>query len=81
MDRFEKGMAVTSKTGHDFGKTYIIYEVDEKYIYLVDGEIRKIANPKKKKKKHVQIIKQIMDIENADDVKIKRWLKLLKMSE
>ena len=29
--------------------------VDENYVYLVDGDIRKVENPKKKKIKHVEL--------------------------
>ena len=76
IDGIEKGMLAKSKAGHDKGKTYIIYEVDETYVYLVDGIIRKIVNPKRKKRKHVQFICEQHDISGLDDVGIKRILKL-----
>ena len=75
-DRIEKGILAKSKAGHDKGKTYIIYEVDETYVYLVDGIIRKIENPKRKKRKHVQVIYEQHDISGLDDVGIKRILKV-----
>ena len=75
-DRIEKGMLAKSKAGHDKGKTYIIYDVDETYVYLVDGEIRTIDKPKKKKRKHVQLICEKHEIEGKDDVAVKRILKL-----
>ena len=37
--------------------------------------------PKKKKKKHVQLIREQHEISEADDVKLKRILKEYKMSE
>ena len=46
----EKGMLAKSKAGHDKGHLYVIYDVDETYVYLVDGRIRTIDKPKKKKK-------------------------------
>ena len=76
IDRIEKGMLAKSKAGHDKGKTYIIYEADETYVYLVDGMIRKIDNPKRKKHKHVQLICETYDVSGIDDVGIKRILKL-----
>ena len=76
VDRVEKGMLAKSKAGHDKGKIYIIYELDETYVYLVDGIIRKIENPKCKKRKHVQIICEQHDVSGMDDVGIKRILKL-----
>ena len=76
MDRLEKGMLAKSKAGHDKGHLYVIYDVDETYVYLVDGEIRTIDKPKKKKRKHVQIICEKHEIEGKDDVAVKRILKL-----
>ena len=37
--------------------------------------LKEISKPKKKKKKHVQIILQQYDIQDADDVKIRRIIK------
>ncbi len=75
MDRFQKGMLARSKCGHDAGKVYVIIQVDEAYVYLVDGRIRTLDKPKKKKKKHVQIICNQHDVTDATDVSIKRLLK------
>lgn len=54
-----KGMFATSKAGHDKGKLYIIIEEDAEYVYLADGRLRPVDMPKKKKKKHIQLIKKI----------------------
>lgn len=81
MDRWETGMLAKSLAGHDEGKTYVIYELEETYVYLVDGENRTLAKPKKKKKKHVQLIKKKYDTEQADDVRIKRILKEYRSQE
>lgn len=49
----EIGAFVKSTAGHDKSSCFfILYEEDE-YIYLVDGKIRRLDCPKKKKKKHV----------------------------
>ena len=76
VNRVERGMLAKSKAGHDQGNVYVIYDVDDTYVYLIDGKIRKIENPKKKKIKHVQIICKKHDINGLDDVEIKRILKL-----
>lgn len=75
MNKFETGMLARSKAGHDAGKVYVIIGVEDEYVYLADGKIKTIDRPKKKKKKHTQIILNKYDIANADDVKIKRILK------
>lgn len=75
MDRWENGMLAKSLAGHDKDKIYVITAMDEDFVYLADGKIRQIDHPKKKKKKHVQLIRRKYEIEDADDVKIKRILK------
>ena len=75
MSKFEKGMLVKSKAGHDEGNVYIIVETDAQYVYLVDGKIRTLDRPKRKKRKHVQLILRKYNMSNADDTAIKRMLK------
>lgn len=76
MERYETGMLAKSKAGHDKDHVYVIIDVDETYVYLVDGKIRTMDRPKKKKKKHVQIILKQYDLIGLDDVGVKRILKL-----
>lgn len=76
MERYEIGMLAKSKAGHDKGHIYVILKEDNAYVYLVDGAIRRMENPKKKKKKHVQIICEKHELSKIDDVGIKRILKL-----
>ncbi len=68
-------MLARSKAGHDAGRIYVITGADDAYVYLVDGKARTLDRPKKKKKRHVQIILDRYDITGVDDVKIKRILK------
>ena len=51
------GFLASSKAGHDKGKVYVIIKEDAEYVWLADGKIKKVANLKKKSKKHIQIIK------------------------
>lgn len=75
MDRWEKGMLAKSLAGHDKDKIYVILMLDDTFVYLVDGKYKTLENPKKKKKIHVQLIREQYNIEEADDVEIKRILK------
>lgn len=81
MEQFERGMLACSKCGHDAGSIYVIIDVDATYVYLVDGRIRTLDKPKRKKKKHVQLIKERFDIMDATDVSIKRLLKIRNKKE
>lgn len=49
------GSIVISTSGRDKGCYFIVVEVEENYVYLVDGSIRKIDRPKKKKIKHIEL--------------------------
>lgn len=75
MNRWEIGMLVKSLAGHDKDKIYLIAELDESYVYLVDGRLKTYNNRKKKKKIHVQIIKEKHDVFEQDDAGVRSILK------
>ena len=55
------GMFAVSMAGHDKGRMYLIVKEEGDSVYLVDGNLRMLENPKKKKKKHLQIMKKDID--------------------
>lgn len=59
--KYAVGMFARSLAGHDKNKLYLIIQAEDEYVYLVDGEIRTLARPKKKKKKHIQIDYQVLE--------------------
>ena len=72
------GILAMSKAGHDKGTLYVIIREEGEYVYLADGRIRTADRPKKKNKKHVQMIKQkiIAEPESGfDDLKIRKIIK------
>ena len=78
------GKFATSKAGHDKTKLYVIMKEDTEYVYLVDGDLKPLDKPKKKSKKHIQIINRVDEtIQNKLETKqiiynedIKRAIKL-----
>ena len=50
------GKFAKSNAGHDKDQIYVIIKEDPEYVYLMDGKIKTVDKPKKKKKKHIQII-------------------------
>lgn len=55
------GMFAVSKAGHDKGRMYLVIGDEGDAVYLADGKIRTLENPKRKKKKHLQVIKKDID--------------------
>ncbi len=48
------GGIVRSRAGRDRGRLFVIREiVDAEYVLLVDGNLRTLERPKKKKRKHL----------------------------
>lgn len=79
------GQLAVSRAGHDRDTLYLILKEEGNSVYLADGVLKTYAMPKKKNKKHIQLIHSgltAMQIEElagnpADaDTKIKRCIRL-----
>lgn len=55
------GHFAMAKAGHDAGGLYVIVREENGYVYLCDGRLRPIAAPKKKNRRHIQIINKTVD--------------------
>lgn len=44
---------VMSLCGRDSGRLFAVLRTEDNYLFLADGKLRKVENPKKKKAKHV----------------------------
>ena len=49
------GKMALSMAGHDRGTCYLVLKQDKNTVWLADGRIRGVLNPKKKNCKHIQI--------------------------
>lgn len=58
-ERYQLGQYATSKAGHDKNHLYIIVRVEAEYVWLANGTTKPAERPKKKNKRHVQIIRKI----------------------
>lgn len=56
MDNIMVGTIVKSIAGHDQNNLFVIVNVENEYVYLVDGKTRLLSKPKKKKAKHIQVM-------------------------
>ena len=73
------GFLACSLSGHDKGEIYLIVEETQDSVYVADGAVRTLDRPKKKNKRHVQIIKkenQRIDISSVTNEEIKHFIKL-----
>lgn len=53
------GQLVRSKAGRDKGTDFIVLKVEDGYVYVADGSVRRLENPKKKKLRHIQPSKTV----------------------
>ena len=51
-----KSDIVMSAAGRDAGKLFYVLKVEGSFAYLVDGKIRKLESPKRKKLKHIRFV-------------------------
>ncbi|OUP01428.1 hypothetical protein B5F37_07780 [Drancourtella sp. An210] len=75
MLNYETGALVKSLAGHDRGRLYIIIEETEDSLFLTDGRLRPMEKPKRKKKKHVQVILKKIENEEFTDENIRTFIK------
>ena len=73
------GMLAVSRAGHDRETAYVIIGEEDEYVYLADGQTRTVDRPKKKNKKHIQIVKKVQMEKPADgfkDLEVRRIIKI-----
>lgn len=68
------GQYVRSRAGRDKNHIFLVLEIlDHEYVNVVDGDVRRIESPKKKKLKHLDQYDQISDVvreKTKDDKKL-----------
>lgn len=56
------GQLVKSKTGRDKGRFFIVVGIlNEDFVLISDGDLRKIEKPKKKRIKHLEITDKVIE--------------------
>lgn len=55
------GQVVKSRAGRDKGRVFLVLEViDDQHVLIVDGDLRKLENPKRKKLKHLMVYNTVL---------------------
>lgn len=63
------GQVVKSKAGRDKGIFFVVLEVlDSQYLLIVDGKVRRLNRPKKKKIKHLMMTNKFVDLESKSRI-------------
>lgn len=73
------GFFAYSLAGHDKGGLYLIIKEVGDFVYVADGAVRTLDRPKKKNKRHIQIVKKGnhgIDISSVTNEDIKHFIKL-----
>ena len=56
------GSIVYSRAGRDEGRYFVVTAIlDDSYVSIADGSVRKLAKPKKKKIKHLKNTGEVLD--------------------
>lgn len=67
------GQVVKSRAGRDKGRIFLIYDIiDNHNFVVVDGDVRKLNNPKQKKLKHLIVYNEVLsELKDKIDGKVK----------
>ena len=70
-----RGQIVKSLSGRDKDRYFVVLAVQEEFVWLSDGKMRKLEHPKCKKIKHIQITKTVVPIDpNPTDKQLRKLL-------
>ena len=84
---FSLGDLVLSKAGRDGGEIFLVVDIDDDYVKIVNGKYRKISNPKKKKIKHLEkfldgkLIDLAIKIKSGQPVSNERLIKEIRLAK
>ncbi len=82
----EVGRIVRSKAGRDEGRKFVVIDMGDEFAQVVDGRLRTIDRPKKKRLKHLEATKDRMDFVHEGraplmDTEIRQALKAVEPKE
>ena len=71
-----KGSLVYSRAGRDKGSLFIVIDKEGDWVYLADGDLRRVEKPKKKRLKHINKTNKSaeIDFENISDSMLRKAL-------
>lgn len=80
-----QGQVVISTQGHDCGIWYVVTEICGNHLLLCDGKLHSLQHPKRKNKKHVEMLPFAVDLAqtggsggNMTDADVRKQLNSIK---
>ena len=76
MAEVTRGSLVYSRAGRDKGTLFLVLDAKGEYVYLSDGDTRRVENPKKKKLKHINKTNRVceLDYDNITNSEVRKAL-------
>lgn len=85
MNKLLPGQVVISKSGRDKGRWFLVKDlVDHQFVTLVDGKLRRLVKPKRKKIIHLQTThyqSDILEDELVNDAKVWKTIQTMQRSK
>lgn len=69
-----QGSLVKSLAGHDKNSYFVVLMIEENFVYIADGKERKLEKPKRKNIKHLAVTKEVLDMSEITNKKLRRQL-------
>ncbi len=71
-----EGTVVRAKAGRDENRLFAVTQItDNGYVFISDGDTRKLDKPKKKNIKHLSVTSAVIDLNEITDKKLKMKLR------
>lgn len=61
----QKGSIVRSIAGRDRERFFVVFDIQDDYALIADGELRPLEKKKRKKLKHLRRTSQVVDLQSA----------------
>ena len=73
----EIGQIVFSKRGRDKNRAFVVVSTERDYVFLVDGQMRPLNKPKKKKVRHIQPTNTVIELHQVPKENLKDAILLM----
>ncbi len=69
-----RGSVVKSNAGRDQGRYYVAVAAEDRFVFIADGKVHKLACPKRKNVKHISPTGAVIDLSEMTNKKLNKLL-------